>query len=76
MQLCEALYIAYNHLHNDEYLSKEQKEAERVIQNSVDENFAELVEQAVTILSSIPKEGTQELAITLTQILEGDINES
>jgi len=76
MQLSEALYIAYNHLHNDEYLSKEQKEAERVIQNSVDENFTELIEKAVTILSSIPKEGTQELAIALTQILEGDINES
>ena len=74
MLLGEALKIATTVLkssYNPTKPGSELQIAHDTLQFAVDGNLDELIEQAVTILSSIPKEGTQELAIALTQIVEG-----
>jgi len=67
----EALKITQGILHSLTLKGKD-LEAMRIIDRLIEFNLCELIEESVTILSSIPKEEPQELAITLTMILEGD----
>lgn len=74
MLLGEALKIVLNSLQNQFHPSVPQtglEKAYETIKFAVDNNLEELIEQAVSELSKIPKEGVQELAIALTQIVEG-----
>ena len=73
VELSEALKVVERIL-EDNYseLSFFEREVKGTIENAIKGNLCELIEEAVTILSSIPKEEPQELAITLTMILEGD----
>ena len=73
MTLGEALFIARDIVEevagnvSDNRIS----EAVGVLQYAIENNLEELIEEAVTLLSQVPKEMNQELAIALTQIVEG-----
>lgn len=73
MTLGEALYIARDIVEEvaENISDKRTYEVAEMLRYAIDNNLEELIQEAVTILSSIPKEGTQGLAIALTMCIEG-----
>ncbi len=73
MTLGEALYIARDIVEEvaENISDRRLYEVTEILRYAVDSNLEELIQEAVTVLSSIPKEGTQELAIALTMVIEG-----
>ena len=73
MTLGEALYMARDIVEEvaENISDRRLYEVTEILRYAVDSNLEELIQEAVTVLSSIPKEGTQELAIALTMVIEG-----